>query len=475
VTTDDHRNAAGELRGLTGLRIVAAVWVVAFHFHFTSLPGVADAVSVLGPLVTQGALGVDLFFVLSGFVIAHTYLERLGPAFRALPTLRFVWARACRIWPAYVLVFNLFGMWLVAKLLLGHDDNVAFQAVQPSMGLGAWARQMVMVQLWDQPYFDGASWVGSTWSISAEWLAYLLFPVAALVFFRLRRLPAAVLMGGALLLMVPMTWAYVATGSPYFPFSWLIRILCGFSAGVLTYLAVRRLRGGAQVNRRASVVAAVLMVVVPVGLVVGELAGPGRGGAVIAVFPLLVGALARADRGPAVFLARPAMVHGGHLSYALYLVHIPIFEVYWTAQQHIGWLTEGSVAAHSVGLAVLASTFLVAAALHGVIEEPARRLLRRLALPRARRGEPRVTVPEPTDPAHAETVAAFAAARRRADRDAHSTTHGNARHAATPHRRSTLAAALVNAEQRRPAHRAELADDLERATFIRAQYLHAGG
>ena len=88
---------------MTGLRIVAAVWVVAFHFHFTALPGVAEVSALLGPLVTQGSLGVDLFFVLSGFVIAHTYLDVLGPRLRLRAAGRFVWARAGRMWPAYFL------------------------------------------------------------------------------------------------------------------------------------------------------------------------------------------------------------------------------------------------------------------------------------------------------------------------------------------------------------------------------------
>ena len=129
--------------------------------------------------------------MLSGFVIAHTYLDRLGPALRLRPTARFVWARACRIWPAYALVFHLFAIWVVARLVWGSDDRVAFQAVQPVVSLSEYLQQLVLVQLWDAPFFDGASWVGSTWSISAEWLAYLLFPVAALVFHRLRDLPVA--------------------------------------------------------------------------------------------------------------------------------------------------------------------------------------------------------------------------------------------------------------------------------------------
>ncbi len=235
-----------EFPALTGLRIVAAAWVVLFHFHFTGLDGVAAAVDVFGPLVTAGALGVDLFFVLSGFVIAHTYLDRLGPALQVAPTARFVWARACRIWPAYAVVFHLFGIWVIARLVWGSDDRIAFQAVQPVVSLPAYLQQLVLVQLWDSPFFDGASWVGSTWSISAEWLAYLLFPVAALVFHRLRDLPVALLAAGSLALMTPIAWAYLLTGSPYHPWSWAVRVLCGFGAGVLAHLVVRRLQGSAS-------------------------------------------------------------------------------------------------------------------------------------------------------------------------------------------------------------------------------------
>ena len=219
--------------------------------------------------------------MLSGFVIAHTYLDRLGPALRLRPTARFVWARACRIWPAYALVFHLFAIWVVARLVWGSDDRIAFQAVQPVVSLPEYLQQLVLVQLWDAPFFDGASWVGSTWSISAEWLAYLLFPVAALVFHRLRDLPVALLAAGSLALMTPIAWAYLLTGSPYHPWSWAVRVLCGFGAGVLAHLVVRRLqsdgRASERVRRWASALAAALPLAVAAGLVAGELVGPGPG------------------------------------------------------------------------------------------------------------------------------------------------------------------------------------------------------
>src|SRR5207249_1645274 len=150
------------------------------------------------------------------------------------------------------------GAWLILRAATGTDGVIAFQPVQPVLDIGHYVQQLFLVQLWDNAYFEGASWVGSTWSISAEWLAYLLFPVAALLLHRMRRLPVVVLACGSLLLMLPMTWAYLATGSPYFPWSWLVRILCGFGAGALAYLAVRRLRWTSTARPVASWVAAVL-------------------------------------------------------------------------------------------------------------------------------------------------------------------------------------------------------------------------
>ena len=85
----------------------------------------------------------------------------------------------------------------------------------------------------------------------------------------------------------------------------------------------------------ASVLAAALPVLIAAGLLAGELLGPGRGGAVLVVFPLLVGALAVADRGPALVLSAPWAVYGGRISYCLYLVHIPMLELYWFALQKV--------------------------------------------------------------------------------------------------------------------------------------------
>ena len=72
------RVRTGEIKALSGLRIVAAVWVVLFHYRpllAEASPGFRDA---LAPALNAGAQGVDLFFILSGFVLTWNYLDRMG-------------------------------------------------------------------------------------------------------------------------------------------------------------------------------------------------------------------------------------------------------------------------------------------------------------------------------------------------------------------------------------------------------------
>ena len=128
------------------------------------------------PVVRNGGVAVPLFFVLSGFVIHHAYGERLGDATAAW---RFIVRRFGRLYPLHLFTLGvLVGLELV-KLILTQGGVAAGQA--PFTGVNSLenlAAQLVLLQAVIP--FGYYGWNGPSWSISVEWVAYLVFAIVAL-------------------------------------------------------------------------------------------------------------------------------------------------------------------------------------------------------------------------------------------------------------------------------------------------------
>ena len=264
---------SGEIKALTGLRIVAAVWVVLFHFRpllRDAAPGFLDA---LTPVLNCGAQGVDLFFILSGFVLTWNYLDRMGGSWSTRATLHFLWLRLARVWPVYLVTLHLAALWVIFTLHVGHvpsQEIYRFTAI-------SYVRQVLLVQLWFQPFFDDSSWDGPAWSISAEWLAYILFGLLVLVIFRMARATRARnLIWLAVAAALPPVVSLLVTGQFYTPWSWLPRIVMQFTAGALVAAAVSRLQLTDR-GRRAAGWASVLLMAGVVGFLYWSDAHPLHG------------------------------------------------------------------------------------------------------------------------------------------------------------------------------------------------------
>ncbi len=369
----------GEIKALSGLRIVAALWVVLFHFRPLLWAAAPSFASALKPVLDRGAQGVDLFFILSGFVITLNYLDKMGPTWSARATVRFLWLRLARVWPVYLVTMHLAALWIIFTLYVGHVPSKLVDTLNAT----DYMRQLLLIQLWFQPFFDGTSWDGPAWSISAEWLAYLLFGVLVLVVFRIARVTRArSLMWLAFAATLPPLVLLLASGHFYTPWSWLPRIILQFTAGALACAAVRKLQLSDR-SRLAAGYFSVLLVAAAIGALYWFDAHPqtwlyDAGGLVDVLFmPLVVTLAVGAGSLPWVLSLRP-MVYLGQISFSLYMVHELV---------HTAWLWVGEQFAlvptvtmwKLIVLALFGIAFGASMLLFHFVEEPARRWMRRMA------------------------------------------------------------------------------------------------
>jgi len=366
------------IRALTGLRIVAALWVVLFHFRpliWQASPRLEDD---LAPLLDAGAQGVDLFFILSGFVLTWNYLDRMGPQWSTRASMHFLWLRLSRVWPIYLVTMHIAAAWIIFTLHVGDvpsPDADKLTAI-------SYVRQLFMIQLWFEPFFDRTSWDGPAWSISAEWLAYLLFGVLIVVIFRIAAVSRArTLFMLAFFATLPPTILLLGNGVLYTPWSWLPRIIAQFVAGALACAAVRRLRLGDAARRGAGYLSVLLVLTMVVLLYyvdahpVSSMVDPG--GLVALMFMPLVVTLAIGVGVLPTLLSTRLLVYGGQISFSLYMIHEPVHTAWnWAVAQYLIVMPKSVAKLAVVGLILAA--IMAAMMLYHFIEEPSRRWMRRM-------------------------------------------------------------------------------------------------
>ncbi|MEO8814632.1 MAG: acyltransferase [Mycobacterium sp.] len=373
----------GEIKALTGLRIIAAVWVVLFHFRPLLANAAPDFSEAFAPVLDCGAQGVDLFFILSGFVLTWNYLDRMGQRFSVRATAHFLWLRLARVWPIYLVTLHLALLWVIFTLHVGHVPSTEVDQLTAI----SYVRQVLLVQLWFEPFFDGSSWDGPAWSISAEWLAYLLFGLLIIVIHRMVRVTSARgLTWLAITASLPPLLLLLATGQFYTPWSWLPRIVMQFTAGALACAAVRKL----QLTERARLVAGWISLLVLGGMVgilyffdTHPLSGvDDSAGLVDVLFVPLVMALAVGTGSLPRVLSTRLMVYGGQISFCLYMVHELVHTAWTWAAMQFEIISQDTLAKWVVSGLLVTATVLSMALFHGV-EEPARRWMRSMVDVRA--------------------------------------------------------------------------------------------
>jgi peptidoglycan/LPS O-acetylase OafA/YrhL len=317
-----------EISALTSLRGLAALTVLIFHVDTDF----------------RGYLTVDLFFILSGFVLTHVYSKMV---LTCQSYLAFLQARLARIYPVH---------FMMLVVLLPMLDT------RPDFSYGGLLSSLLLLQ---SPWHS-LCWNYASWSISAEWHSYLLFPILAMNF--RTRSNTALLATLAICASVVGVTDYSndsSSGNISNTIVVLLRCLPEFTAGVVLYFLYERGCLPKWIGRdgtfwlSAAVLPLLEWVHVPDGIMVCMLG------------MVLVTSATNHGRPVRVLNCR-VLAYLGYISYSLYMVQMVIAVVLIMPLQ----LSASSIL---YKILFVGLCFLSAAIISPAIEYPARNWLKRVS------------------------------------------------------------------------------------------------
>ncbi|MEJ2888069.1 acyltransferase family protein [Actinomycetospora aeridis] len=172
------RKPKGLIRSLVGIRGYLSVVVVAVHLAPFAIALAPVTAPFFLPIWHHAYVALDLFFVLSGFVVTAGYRKVFArwPGWGVFG--KFLWARLSRFYPVHLAVLAaLVGAVLGARLVgreIPHGGDLGIDLL----------RQITLTSGWGGA--DSLTWNGPVWSLSAEWFCYLLLPLLQPVVLLLR-------------------------------------------------------------------------------------------------------------------------------------------------------------------------------------------------------------------------------------------------------------------------------------------------
>lgn len=347
--------------GLNTLRFYAALSVVIVHVsdNFNSAKPYPTNIRWLNALAMDSHMAVNLFFVLSGFLI--TYLLLRERAERGdIAVWRFYGRRALRIWPLYYLI-ALTGLVLIPKFV-----SARFGLPPPPL------HQILLVLFFLPNFSDNLLALGHLWSIGLEEQFYLAWPWAAR---RPDQLPRVIL--GIVLVKLMVSFVVPFLGSPGARILFLnLRFECmalGALGAYLYFLRHPQLERLYAWPAQAFALAVALWTIlfpVPLNTFTNFLSA--------AAFMVLILNVATNPRS-LVKLEHPLLSRLGDMSYGIYMYHYPLLFTLLLEMRRLSWPDAATYNAVLYGVTI-AATLLIAAASYYGFERPFLRLKNRLAV-----------------------------------------------------------------------------------------------
>jgi peptidoglycan/LPS O-acetylase OafA/YrhL len=338
---------------LEGLRFLASLAIVIYHFVPYTERGLAATEFWSG----QFSVAVDLFFVISGIVIANGYLGRTS-TWREYG--EFMRRRFARLYPLHLATLGFYVLVgaaaAIGLLSVANDSKYAFDELAPNL---------LLVHAWG--FSSQLSFNYVSWSISAEWFVYLLFPLIAWVAARPSGLIAV---GVAFAAAITISHHWIGRGLPHLTWDYsILRALPSFALGV--WLCANRTLLADLIGARRAPAGLALSVAL---LVVGMVAGANRYALLVAAYAIAAFAFLCDLSRVRTPLAWQPISRLGTLTYSIYMLHpvVATLLLSFLVPRLVGtsfWATVAAIGVAiplTVGLAILSYRFF---------EEPARQML----------------------------------------------------------------------------------------------------
>jgi peptidoglycan/LPS O-acetylase OafA/YrhL len=332
---------------IDGLRAIAVLVVVAFHAFPGQLPG--------------GFVGVDIFFVISGYLISGIILRALRKERFSL--VGFYARRVRRIFPA--LLAMLVMVWVLGRLMMLADE---FPQLGKHVLAGSGFAMNLVLYADTEPYFGSIdSPLIHLWSLGVEEQFYLLWPLFLMAIWRLPRWRVW-LIAAVTVISFAMNLYSVAEDpltAFYFPTNRLWELALGGLLAHASSNATSQSTSNASIWANLRALLGLAAIAASVVLIDSQMAFPGWRALIPcmgATFLIWAGPHAWINR---VLLSHPVMVFFGLISYPLYLLHWPLLSFAHTAD----WRGFTPLAR----IVVIAVSIALSYALYRYVETPVRR------------------------------------------------------------------------------------------------------
>ena len=298
-----------DLRFLTGLRGVAALYVCIYHIQVYVQPYIYPE---FAQFLHEGYLAVDFFFILSGFVIALNYFNKINLTDKREIAI-FYAKRIARIYPLHLLL-----------LLLSLSVPLAYFITERTLAEGgrysidAFFMSIFMIQNWG--FTNTLVWNIPSWSISTEFFAYLMFPFIVAI---IKWVSDKFHFKGVLILTISLFFSIAFVYSSfkaddlglYIPELGLLRCIIGFFIGVLIWFFYHEYKN--WISARSKLLFYLGLVI----LVLGSYSSLLNYWYIHLAFSLIIIGSVYYKNGITRFCSTKTILWLGEISYSIYLIH----------------------------------------------------------------------------------------------------------------------------------------------------------